>query len=163
MRVLRLYGAFRRLTPGERRLFVEAAIVSGFVWFGLRTISFASLRRALDAFGRRRAGPKDVSLATITWAVEAVSRRIPGGRTCLVEALTADVMLRRRGCTPMLHLGVRKEGEGRPPIAGHAWVVCDDRIVVGRIADLDEYAPMNQRLLASMSQTSARSSQGRPW
>jgi hypothetical protein len=128
------------LTPLQRRLFVEAAIVSGFVWLGLRTISFASVRRKLDAFSRRPALPLSGSLATLAWAVEAASRRIPGGRTCLVEALTADAMLRRRGYAAVLHLGVRRQDDVRPPIAGHAWVVCDDRIVVGTVADLADYA-----------------------
>lgn len=147
MRVLRLYSAFRRLTPAERRLFAEAAVVSGCVWLGLRTISFASLRRSLDMFSRRPALPLSGSLATLTWAVEAASRRIPGGRTCLVEALTADAMLRRRGYASVLHLGIRRDDDARPPIAGHAWVVCDDRIVVGTVADLDDYVAMGQRNL----------------
>ena len=135
--------SLRTLTRDEWRLVVEAAVLTGFVYFGLRALSFASLRRALDACSRRtNRESAAANVARIAWAVEAASRRIPGGRTCLIEALTAEVMLRRRGYEPVLHLGIRKQTDPRQPVAGHAWVVCGDRIVIGTVADLTEYLIM---------------------
>lgn len=138
----RSWRAFGVRTPEERHLFAEAAMLTAFVWLGLRTLPFASVRRALDACGRRRARRPSDPLPRVAWAVEAASRRIPGGRACLVEALVADVMLRRRGRQPVLHLGVRKQHDRTPLLAGHAWVVCDDRVVVGTVADLADYTAM---------------------
>lgn len=139
--------SFRTLTRHDRRLVIEAGILSVFVYVGLRTLSFASLRRALDACSGRVTHDGAHNIARVKWAVEAASRRIPGGRTCLIEALTADVMLRRRGYEPVLHFGVRKHANRIPPVDGHAWVVCDNRIVVGSVADLGDYAAMSPTFL----------------
>ena len=143
------------LTRHRQRLALEAAALSVCVYAGLRVLSFASLRRALDVCSRRSALRRGDDMPHIAWAVEAVSRRLPGGRTCLIEALTADVMLRRRGHEPVLHLGVRRQTD--PPVDGHAWLVCDNQIVVGAVADLRDY-----NFVARINQTSARSSHGRP-
>lgn len=143
MRVRRFWMALRTLTPGERHLLAEAAMLTAVVWLGLRTLSFASLRQVLEACCRRTAGHPSDPLSGIAWAVQAASRRIPGGRTCLVEALVADVMLRRRGYQPVLHLGVRKQHDRTPPLTGHAWVVCNNRVVVGTVADLAGYTAMS--------------------
>jgi hypothetical protein len=113
-------------------------MLSGLVWVGLRILPFGTLRRALD---ERCQGSTAVAepMPRIVWAVRAASRRLPGGRTCLIEALAADVMLRRRGHAPVLHLGVRKRNDRVAPLDGHAWLVCDGRVVVGAVDDLGEY------------------------
>ena len=134
---------FRALTRDDWRLVVEASILSAFVYVGVRTLSFGSLRRALKACSRRGTRESRDDVARIAWAVQAASRRIPGGRTCLVEALAADVMLRRRGYEPVLHLGIRKQGHPAQPLNGHAWVVCENQIVVGGVGDLVEYVPLH--------------------
>jgi len=145
------------LSREDRRLVAEAAMVTALVWVGLRTVSFGTLRRALEGCSRATTRSSRGHVARIAWAVEAAARRIPGGRTCLVEALTAHLMLRRRGYEPELHLGVRKPRAHAQPLDGHAWVVCDNQVVVGAVADLRDY-----NFVARMSHTSARSSQGRP-
>jgi hypothetical protein len=130
------------MTRHERRLAAEAALVSTFVRVGLKTLSFAALRRTLDVCSRRRALHSHGSVSSIAAAVERASRRVPGRRTCLVDALTADVMLRRRGYAPTVHLGVRKQRDRLPPLIGHAWVVCNGQVVIGSVAELSDYAVM---------------------
>jgi hypothetical protein len=135
--------SFRTLAREDRRLVIEAGILCVFVYVGLRTLSFASLRRSLDACSRRVTRDGADNIARVAWAVEAACRRIPGGRTCLIEALTADVMLRRRGYRPVLHLGIRKPTDRTSAVTGHAWVVCDNRVVVGGVVDLGDYTPVS--------------------
>jgi hypothetical protein len=60
--------------------------------------------------------------------------------TCLVQALAADGMLRRRGFASTLHIGVRLHRPGSTPLQAHAWVKCEGQIVVGALDDLGEYA-----------------------
>ena len=130
---------FRALSADRRRLIVEAAALTGVIWLGLRTLSFANLRRALEAYAKRARRGSHSSLAEIGWAVVAAGRRFPTKRTCLVEALATDVMLRRRQHESVLHLGVRKTADCLRPLDGHAWVECDGMIVVGHVEDLVEY------------------------
>jgi hypothetical protein len=139
MALWRPVRTFRQLQPTDRRLFVEAAMLSAMVWTGLRTLPFATLRRVLEKCWVRGSEATAVPTLRIVWAVHAASRRLPGGRTCLVEALAADVMLRRRGYAPVLHLGVRKRNDREELLDGHAWVVCDNRVVVGAVDELGDY------------------------
>jgi Transglutaminase-like superfamily len=80
------------------------------------------------------------SPSAIAWAVGAVARRYHARPTCLVEALAADVMLRRRQYPSALHLGVRKMDNCSRPLDGHAWVECEGSIVVGHLDNLAIYA-----------------------
>lgn len=147
--------AWRRLraaSPADRRLLGEAAAQLMLVGIALRIVRFHVLRRWL---GVRSAGPgalpppplrpraSDLSgrtgLARIGWAVEAAGRRVPGA-TCLVQALAADAMLRRRGYRPALRFGVRERRLASRPIDAHAWVEVQGAVVVGGMADLADYA-----------------------
>ena len=72
--------------------------------------------------------------------MSAVARRFPAQRTCLIEALAADVMLRRRQYRTALHLGVQKTTNRMRPLDGHAWVECNGVVVVGHLEDLAKYS-----------------------
>ena len=135
---LRLWRAFTSLDPEARGLVVEAAMLLGFVSIGLRTMPFGSLRRTLDRYAARRPRERRSSRSDVGWAVNAAGRRLPG-RTCLIEALAADVMLRRRGYEPRLQLGVRKSSDPSRPVDAHAWIECDGEIVVGGLDTLALY------------------------
>jgi hypothetical protein len=139
MQLLQDCRTVRSLGAEQRRLIVEAAALTGAVWLGLRILSFANLRHVLDAWARRsRSGPKS-SPAAIGWAVAGVGRRF-AARTCLVDALTADAMLRRQRHESVLRIGVRKTADHLRPLDGHAWVESNGVIVVGVVGDLAEYA-----------------------
>jgi hypothetical protein len=131
-----LWLQFRALDASDRWLTIEAAVLMAAVQVGLRTLSFGLLRQALDVV-KRRSGVRH-SQSRIGWAVNAVGRRLPG-RTCLSEALAADVMLCRRGYASSVRLGIRKtRGASNAPEA-HAWVECGGTIVTGQLSILDDY------------------------
>ena len=66
--------------------------------------------------------------ATITWATEAVSARVPGA-TCLTQAIAAQLLLRRHGHRSQLRLGVMRSPSGM--LSAHAWLENDGRILIG--------------------------------
>jgi hypothetical protein len=74
----------------------------------------------------------------IVAALAAAGRRMPFTSTCLVEALAAEAMLRRRGFEPTLVLGVARPAETR--LSAHAWVEVQGEVVVGRLDHLPSYA-----------------------
>lgn len=127
---------FRALDAAERWLVIEAFMLMAIIQVGFRTMPFAMLRRWLDK-GKGCRGAAHTR-ARIAWAVNAAGRRLPG-RTCLSEALAADVMLRRRGYTSSVRFGIRKiRGSSDPPQA-HAWVECGGTIVTGKLPMMDDY------------------------
>jgi hypothetical protein len=97
-------------------------------------VPFARLRAQADRVAAR--GPRE-DPTRIAWAAEAVGRRIPTA-TCLPRALAADVMLRRAGRVPELHIGVSKQGES---FEAHAWLSLDGIVLVGD-HDLHRYTPL---------------------
>jgi Transglutaminase-like superfamily len=139
MKLLRDWRTFRSLGAERRRLIVEACVLGGAIWLGLRVLPFTSLRRMLDAWAVRAVPGPQLPATAIGWAVAAVASRSPA-RTCLIEALTADAMLRRRRHESILHLGVRKTEDRLRPLDGHAWVECNGVIVVGHLEDLAKYS-----------------------
>ena len=137
-RLLQSWRRFRALEAGDRWLVVEAAVLIGIVQAGLLTLPFAMVQRLLAGVTRWRSRGRQPS-ARIGWAVNAAGRIVPG-RTCLNDALAADVMLRRRGHPSTLHLGVRKRTGAAVPVEAHAWVESNGSIVAGELATLDEYS-----------------------
>src|SRR5439155_9442688 len=96
---------FRSLSPTDRRLVTEAAALLCVARAGLWLLPLRTLRRALDWYGRRDPAPTPVPVvlpAKVAWAIAALSRRLPGPMTCLVQALAADTLLRRYGYAPDL-------------------------------------------------------------
>jgi hypothetical protein len=134
-RLRQRWRRFRALDYGDRRLIVEAVVLLGAVQAGFRILPFATLLHVLSAAkrlpGSRRAPSR------IGWAVAAAARLVPG-RTCLSDALAADLMFRRRGYQSRLHLGVKRRDGAGPPEA-HAWVELDGAIVTGELPALSEY------------------------
>jgi Transglutaminase-like superfamily len=122
-------------------LSVEALVLLIWARASLWMLPFATCRRTLARLCplvRRPAHDDSDALATIASAVRRAARCLPG-TTCLVEAVAAEAMLRRRGYPATLKFGVR------PPVAGarldaHAWTECGGIVVVGGGVDLDEYA-----------------------
>jgi hypothetical protein len=133
---MQLWQRFRALDASDRWLTIEAAMLMATIQVGFRTLSYGMLRRAL-AIVKRRSGFRH-SQSRIGWAVNAVGRRLPG-RTCLSEALAADVMLGRRGYASRVRLGIRKTGGSSDAREAHAWVECGGMIVTGQLSILDDY------------------------
>jgi hypothetical protein len=121
---------------------IEAILLTLTIRSGLRVMSFDALRRRLTgAWSTRRADvPRDVQdaiAAHVGDAVRRAARRLPG-TTCLVDALAAELMLRRRGVPSTLHIGVRAP-LAATPLDAHAWLECGGTVVVGGQADVAEY------------------------
>lgn len=142
-RLMQLWRRFRALERGERRLVLEALILIGIVQGGFRILPFAMLLRVLSAAKRLRHRSHHRQ-SRIGWAVTATAKLVPG-RTCLSDALAADVMLCRRGYQSSLRLGVKKRNSGAEPPEAHAWVESDGTIVAGELATLSEYRTLQHR------------------
>src|SRR5437667_10372122 len=125
-------GKFLRLAHAERVPLLEATLLLGAIGLGLRLLPFGRLRRLLDRLSRPREGLRPrarVPAARIAWAVERVSRVVPGARSCLVQALAAQVLLARRGHEACVRIGVaHPSGES---LHAHAWVESEGRGVLG--------------------------------
>lgn len=132
------------MSAKDRFLVIEAAVQLLCAWLGLRVLSLPTLRRLLGGspvprgVGRRRLSIE--GMRRVTWAVSATARRLPVNATCLVEALAAEAMLRRRGCACDLRLGVLPPGRGLKPLTAHAWIEHEGVVMLGHVENLSDYA-----------------------
>ena len=119
----------------ERRLLLEA-----FVWLGLMRAAILLLPfRFVVRIFRLHAGQPTESctsdrsnLATpIGWAIRAAAARTPWESACLGQALAGMAMLRRRGISGIIFLGVAKDATVPQAMAAHAWLSSGDTILTG--------------------------------
>jgi hypothetical protein len=140
---------FRALSARDWLLIGEAAVLLLFVSVGTSVLRFRTLRHLLHRYGGSRgsstAGLSFERVGRIAWAVVAVARRLPTRTTCLMEALAAEAMLRRRGCACDLRFGVRAPGGGSGALAAHAWIEHQGAVVLGQLENLSDYAVLSPR------------------
>jgi hypothetical protein len=144
---------YRRISSvgwSDLGLLVEAASLMMLVSVGLRLLRFPTLRRILDAGagsharGAARACPAQ-TIARVRWAI-ATAGRLPIGATCLVEALAADLLVRRRGVISVVRIGVRVGANASTPLEAHAWVECDGKAIVGELHDLHHFTVLTAQI-----------------
>ena len=119
-----------KLTKAERRLLATALPLVVVLRIALWVLPSPTILRMVRGLGRGRPGaPSLIAEPTsVTWAVEAASRRVPGA-TCLTQALAAQLLLRRHGFDSQLRLGVARDIGGE--FRAHAWLERQGRIVLG--------------------------------
>ncbi len=110
-------------------LFLEALALALVVKLLLTWGSLRQTRRILDRRVRPTPQPWPFGPRPVVWAVEAVGRRVPVFRNCLVQALVAWAMLRRRGFRPQIQIGVAQGEAGQ--ILAHAWLELEGRVILG--------------------------------
>ena len=122
---IRTARRFRHLDPAERRLALEAALVTAAVRLALSGLSLRTVRGLLARIPAVRCPLPAERAESVARAVTRARAVVPGA-TCLVRALVVRALLVRRGHAAHLRLGfVRSEGGA---LGGHAWVESDGRV-----------------------------------
>ena len=99
--MMALARKFMRRPVADRRLLVHAVALHAGLAALVRVVRFGRINRWLNARQNRvppRApAPDRASIERVVWAVRTATTLVPWGRTCLTEALTTSVLLRRLG------------------------------------------------------------------
>lgn len=129
---MRRIRRFSELSVTKRWLLIKAAFLLEMIKLAMRFVPFKVLRRLVDEAGKVPIGrgvARGSSVGEIAWAVNTASLHIPGEKTCLTQALAAQVLLTRQGYLSLLHIGVFKDQSGE--LQAHAWVECEHEVVIG--------------------------------
>jgi len=137
MRFYQKYQQFKQLSFEEKKLFIEAYIVLGKMRMALLTLSFKSLTRSLIHSPYQKETllltPSQEKIAQeVGETIVRASRYTPWQSACLVQSLTAQKMLEKRGISGMFHLGVSKNKETPQQMKAHAWTQCGKSIITGK-------------------------------
>lgn len=114
-------------------LLIEVFILTGIIRLAVIIIPFKKL---VKFFGRhneessREINDTEKAFAGIVaWAVNIVSKITPWKNTCIVKALTAQILLTRRKVSSTLYLGVAKDDKNN--LEAHAWLRSGENIITG--------------------------------
>ena len=126
---------FLRMPREEKLLALELAVELARARFELSWLPFRwvapGLGPLLPAGEEPTAGPEppgpDLLVARVARVTGILAASLPWSCTCLVQAMAALRVLRRRGRPTRLFLGVRR-GAG---LEAHAWLTCAGRMVTG--------------------------------
>jgi hypothetical protein len=128
-------AGLRRSLAGHRAAdyatMAESVVLALVIELGLRLTSVSTLLARLDRIEQSRWSVLPPSYRLDQFAAAAY-RLLPIGSTCLRESLVLYALLRRRGATPKLCLGVQKDA-GR--LAAHAWIECAGLTTGGETAN----------------------------
>lgn len=123
----------RRLSGHEWRLLIEAGAL---LLLARLAVWLAPFRRVAAYLGDEMAeSPTEITeeqrevALPIGWAVRTLGRRLPWMSQCLVQAVAATWMLKRRRIPSTLYFGVAKDDNGR--LIAHAWVRSGAKILTG--------------------------------
>lgn len=122
---------FAQVGNRRRALLAEAVAWLLLTRLALLLVPFPRLARRLGTFvppsdaravaARRSGAPSATTLAEeIGWAVTRAARHVPFNAVCLPQAMTARIMLKRRGVGSVLHFGAAKGDQ--KPLDAHAWL-----------------------------------------
>ena len=100
------------------------------------TLSFKRITRSLAHYPGQETppvlDPEQLTIAgAIGKAVERAAAHTLWESACLVQALTAQKMLKKRGIPGVFYLGAAKAKEGEDKMQAHAWLQCDSIILTG--------------------------------
>ena len=144
--MISLCRRFLSLSRSDRRLVLEASSLMALVCVGLRLFRLRTvqqlLERCVESYPTQTHHPPDPNaIDRVHWAVTAVARRVPKA-TCLVQALIANALLRRRNVACELRMGIRIRGDSAANLEAHAWVECNGVVVIGGMDSLSTFEPL---------------------
>jgi Transglutaminase-like superfamily len=97
---------------------------------GLAIWPFRTIERETQRLmgGSKRSARHPAPQERLTWAVQSVSRYVPGVR-CLAQAIVLKALLQRHGYPACIQMGFGKDGDAN--FKGHAWVECQGQVLLG--------------------------------
>ena len=129
-----IWRTWSRMSASERGLLLEACVRV----FGVRMALWVLPSSWIIRYVKRLSAPTRtptlhihtrVTPGEVVWAVDAASRRLPDA-TCVTQAVSALLLLRRYGYDAQFCVGVARGENGK--LDAHAWLERDGRVVIGR-------------------------------
>jgi hypothetical protein len=135
--MLRKIQQFTRLTNEEKKLFLEAYMMLGVMRAAILTVSFKRLTRSLEHVPSKKEiaalnDEENAKVIAVGRAITKAALHTPWESACLVQSLTAQKMLKKRGIPGVFYLGAAKDKNVEEQMKAHAWSQCGDIIITGK-------------------------------
>lgn len=124
---------FLRISWNDKKLLLEVLFLTALTRIIILLIPFNKYQKSLGTYGKEtpyRTNTCDYEIIKkVSWAVNTISLHTPWESKCLVQAMTAQIMLKRHSLGSTLYLGLSKDSENN--MVAHAWLRCGQVLVTG--------------------------------
>jgi hypothetical protein len=131
--LIRKMRTFLNINKSDKKLLLEAFFLTGIGRGAILLISFSKIKKYLGLYKKESTFEIENEIYRIIkrvdWALKAISKHTPWESKCLVQALAAQRMLKKRKINSTLYLGVKKDKENN--LLAHAWLRCGEVFVTG--------------------------------
>jgi hypothetical protein len=130
---------FLRLPLSDQGLLLQSFTLLASITLGLRVLPFQLVAATLGSLASRSSVRRtgQVPAERVAWAVRIASHYLPAA-DCLSRALATRTLLKRRGYTAKIYIGLSRAAKGQ--LEAQAWVESEGAIVMGGLPDLARYA-----------------------
>jgi hypothetical protein len=132
--MFRLARRFFRMERLERNLFLLSFLQTVIISFLLVVIPRRYVLKRIGVLGIESSldGSEEIwkAVAPIAKAIRRTVRYSPWRVTCFAKAISAKRLLKRKGVSSTLYVGVAKDGLNK--VVAHAWLRCGSVIVTGK-------------------------------
>lgn len=129
---MRRFRKVLQLSPSDWHFLGQAWLLFLFVEVGLHILPFKSLLKVYRADRLKKRQPSSrtqaFSVPRLAWLVNIAGRYHLVHGTCLKQALVLSWLLKRRGLSTFLRIGVSRHAGA---LKAHAWLEQDGRIILG--------------------------------
>ncbi|WP_423231149.1 lasso peptide biosynthesis B2 protein [Clostridium grantii] len=125
--------SFLSIRWSDKLLFFKAYIITGIARMAILFLKFNIVKKYMG--NPKTESPyildKEVyrSAKKVSWAVNQASKYTPWESRCLVKAITAQRLLKKKGIYSTIYLGVNKDESNK--MNAHAWLRCGELFVTG--------------------------------
>ncbi|MEG2786607.1 MAG: lasso peptide biosynthesis B2 protein [Romboutsia sp.] len=121
------------ISTKDKLLFLEAFFLTGIIRLKILKVPFKQVKKSLGTYNEESQQTVDIKYyklsRKIRWVVNTISKYTPWESLCLVQAMTAQKMLKKRGVATTLYLGINKDKNNE--MTAHAWIRCGQMYVTG--------------------------------
>ena len=102
--------------------------------------SFHFIKNLVESISTNSNQKEKYSKDDIAWAIETASNYVIGAKLCLVKSFAAQILLAKNNYKSNIHFGVTVDS--KKELEAHAWVECNEKIIVGKTNDFLRYTPL---------------------
>jgi hypothetical protein len=136
---MKRWHKFTQLPASSRLILLESVILLGLTRLAVLIVPFRLIQPFLRSDLRQSSkASTSKKVEQIRYSIAAASNFLPWRNVCLNQAITAKLMLNRRGLPNTLVLGVQSQSD---QLAAHAWVCVGEKIVIGE-KSYQDYQPI---------------------
>ncbi|MEM1254758.1 MAG: lasso peptide biosynthesis B2 protein [Cyanobacteria bacterium P01_H01_bin.21] len=128
----------------QRRVLFYACLSLNIVRFALWLFPFKTVRQQLATVAEKWVcdqSQTSVSVDFIVWCVKASAYYTPRRSKCLVNALTAQLLLTRYQYAHQLHIGIAMDES--QTLKAHAWIEYEGNVIIGDLQELSRYKSLS--------------------